>query len=376
LRKNLTLLAALAALVGAGGAVAWWMRPEPPRAALPAKPPDDDIAMVASLLDGSEPREAAHDRLAAYAGSLYLARASDRAILATPADGGAARVVAHLDGPAWGMAVAAGGVWLSTARADDAGPAPPERGRTGDGTSPAPPERGRTGKVVRVPLEGGAPRVVADGLHRPRALASDGRWVFVVDSEAGDGGLLRASTIVRVPAEGGAPVVVARCEGDVTGIALDDANAYWADEFDGTIVAVPKAGGEPRSLATGRGLPEQVVAYGDALYWVERRSETVVAMPRAGGPPRHVVQDFAGFSHLVVDERGVWWATEAPEAGRFRVLRAPPSGGEPSPASEAVDGIDALASDGAHLYWARNGEVSRVDGSAGEGRQQHARKNE
>jgi hypothetical protein len=354
-RKNLTLLVALGALVGAGAAFAWWMRPEPPRAALPATPPDDDLAMLASMLDGGEPREPARDLLAAAAGEIYLARASDDAIVASPAAGGPQRTLAHLDGPAWGMAVAGGALWLSTTRES--------KGTT-------------RGSVVSIPVAGGSPRVVAEGLARPRAVASDGHWVFVVDSEAGEGGLLHTSAILRVPASGGAPAVVGHCEGDVTGIAVDDASAYWADEFDGTIVAAPKAGGEPRSLVTGRGLPEQLVAQGDALYWVERRTETVWTMPKTGGTPRPVVQDFAGFAHLVVDAHSVWWATEAPVAGHFRVLGAPASGGEPSPASPDVESIDALASDGAHLYWARGGEVSRVEGSAGERREQHARKDE
>jgi hypothetical protein len=348
LRKKLTPLLVLAALVAAGAFVAWWMQPEPPRAALPSKPPDDDLVMLASLLDAGEPREPAHDQLVAGGGAVYLARASDHTIVATPAGGGAPRTLARLDGPAGGMALAGGALWLSTA----------------------------SGSLVSVPVAGGPPRVVAKGLSRPRAVASDGHWVFVVDSEAGEAGLLRTSAVVRVPVEGGAPVVVGRCEGDVTGIALDDANAYWADEFDGTIVAAPKAGGEPRSLVTGRGLPEQLVASGDALYWVERRSETVWTMPKAGGTARAIAQDFAGFAHLVVDPRGVWWATEAPEAGRFRVLTAPARGGESAPASDAVDAIDALASDGEHLYWARGGEASRVERSAGQGREQHARKDE
>jgi hypothetical protein len=353
LRKNLKRLALLVGLVGTGALVAWWMRPQPPRVVLPATPPDDDLEMLAALFEAGAPHEPSHDWLVAGAGELYLARSSDNTIVAVPKSGGSARTIARLPGPIWGMALADGALWLTT---------------TVDGTSPALPERGRnlgsdahaSGAVERIPVGGGAPRVVAEGLSRPRAIASDGRWVFVVDVDASEPGLLRKSAIVRLPAAGGAPIVVGRCEGEVTGIVLDDANAYWADRFDGTIVAAPKAGGDPRSLAVQRGLPEQLVATAGDLYWVEKRSETVWSMPKTGGAPRTIAQDFAGFANLVVDSRAVWWTSEAAVAGRFRVLTAPAIGGDATPASEAVDAIDALASDGTHLYWARGGEVSRV----------------
>jgi hypothetical protein len=339
LRKNLTRLALLVALVGTGALVAWWMRPRPPRVALPATPPDDDLEMLAAIFDAGAPHEPSHDLLVAGAGELYLARSSDDTIVAVPRSGGPPRTIARLEGPIWGMALADGALWLTTTRLTDTH---------------------ARGAVERIPVAGGAPTVVAEGLARPRAIASDGRWVFVVDVDASEPGLLHRSAIVRLPAAGGPPVIVGRCEGEVTGVLLDDANVYWANRFDGTIVAAPKAGGDPRSLATERGLPEQLVESGGDLYWVERRSETVWSMPKAGGGPRTIVQDFAGFANLVVDARAIWWTSEAAVAGRFRVLTAPAAGGDATPASEAVDGIDALASDGTHLYWARGGEVSRV----------------
>jgi hypothetical protein len=369
LRRNLTSLAALALLVGAGALVAWWMRPAPPRIALPAKPPDDDLEMLAALIDAGEPHEPAHDLLVAGATDLYLARASDNTIVGVPKGGGRPRTIARLEGPVWGMALADGALWVSTTRAGASQPSP-------DGGRAPAADAHAHGAVEKIPLAGGAPTVVADGLARPRAVASDGRWLFVVDVDASEPGLLHRSTIVRLPAAGGPRAIVARCEGEVGGVVLDDANAYWADRFDGTIVAAPKAGGDPRSLATERGLPEQLVALGGDLYWVEKRSETLWSMPKAGGAPRSIAQDFAGFTNVVVDARGVWWSSEAAVAGRFRVLMAPLIGGDPSPASEAVDAIDALASDGIHLYWARGGEASRVEASAAQRGKEHAREDE
>ncbi len=375
MRKNVTLLLALIGLVAAGALAAWtvrlglggsvvetWgMRPEAPRAPLPAKPPDDDLEMLTALFDGGAPGEPAHDLLVAGAEELYLARASDGAIVAVPKAGhGTPRKLARLTGVARGMALAGGALWVSTTRE-----APADAGGIASG-----------GAVVRIALGGGAPTVVVGDLAGPHAIASDGRWVFVVDVGAREPGLLRSSVVERLPATGGKPAAVARCEGEVTSLALDDANVYWADPFDGTIVAAPKAGGDPRSLAVERGLPEQIALYGGALYWVERRSETVWTMPAAGGTPRPIVQDFAGFANLVVDGHGLWWVSEAPLAGRFRILTVATTGGDSSPASDAVEEVDALASDGAHLYWARSGEASRVPTSAAERRKEDAGEDE
>jgi hypothetical protein len=337
-------LLVLVALVSAGALVAYAMSPTPRHVGLPAKPPDDDLEMLAGLLEASTPREPARDLLAVGPAELYLARASDDRVVALPKDGGAARTLARLEAPAQGMALAGGSLWLTTSR--NAGAQP-------------------RGAVFRVPLSGGPPSVVAEGLAQPRAIGSDGRWLFVVDVDASGEGLLHTSTIERLPARangGIEAIVLGRCEGEVTEIALDDANVYWTDRLDGTIVVAPKAGGEPRTLARERGLPEQLAIDDVSLYWVEKRSESLWTMPKAGGEPRRIAQDFAGFSDVVVDARRVWWKSEAAIAGAFRVLTVPKTGGEPAPASEGVDTIDALASDGARLYWARGGEAEPVRG--------------
>jgi hypothetical protein len=342
-RRTLLLLLALVAVVAGGAAVAWWLQPRGPIAPLPATPPDDDLPLLVALHDASEPLEHARDRLVLAPGirprsgeELVLARARDSMVLAFPADGGAPRRIARLDGPAWDIAIAGEALFLSTSR----------------------------GAVLRVALAGGAPRVVTQALAHPRVLASDGHWVFVVDVDASEAGLLRRSAIVRLSADGGPPSVLARSDGVIDRLALDDANLYWADALEGAIRAVPKAGGDVRTLAAERGLPEQLVLSGGALTWVERRRETLFTMPASGGVPHAIAQDFGGFASLVVDRRGAWWTSEAAADGRYHVVTVPPGGGDSRPAGDSAEPIEALASDGAHLYWARGGEVSRVDAVA------------
>jgi hypothetical protein len=182
-----------------------------------------------------------------------------------------------------------------------------------------------------------------------------------VDVEAARGGLTHANVVVRIPSAGGGErTVLGHADGEVTNLALDDANVYWAERLEGTIVAAPRSGGPSRVLASERGLPGAIAADADSLYWVEKRSESLWTVPKAGGSPRQLTQDFAGFANLLVDPRGIVWTNEAALDGLFRVLVLPRDGGDVRPASAAVDAIDALASDGATLYWDRGGAVSRV----------------
>lgn len=311
----------------AAGLGAWWIFGAEPRPPTTTAIPQDDLELVAALLDAS-PAESPRDALAVSPGAVYLARAADRTIVEVGArDAGAARVVARLDAPARSMVYADGALWVLSKRS-----------------------------VLRVPAAGGDVRSVAQ-LERPTSLACDGRWVFVVDVDAATPGLTHANAVVRVPVDGGEKAVLGRSEGEITNVALDESTVYWADRLEGSIVAVAKIGGAPRVLATERGLPGSIAVQGDTLTWVEKRSESLWSMPKAGDTPIRLAQDFAGFANLVVDARGAAWTNEAAVDGAFHVLTLG-DGGEPVTASPAATSIDALASDGTHLYWARAGEVA------------------
>jgi len=324
------LLSALGVAV-LGGVAAWWLfsAPEAPRA--PRTPAVDDLQMLAALTDGSTTAPPA-DVLVAGLAEAYLASASDRTVVALPADGGPPRTLAHLDAPAWAMALAGRTLWL-TARE----------------------------QIVKIPLDRSEPSVLACGIGRPRALAADARWVFVVDVAPSLNGLTRASTIVRVDAATGDTKVLGRSGGEVTNVAIDDDAVYWADRLDGSIVAAPKDGGEPRALVTDRGLPGAIAVAGDALVWVEKRSESIWTMPKAGGVPRRLVQDFAGFANVAVDAHGVYWSNEAAVDGAFRVLGVTLAGAdEATPLTPAVASIEAVATDGTRLLWEHGGQVESV----------------
>lgn len=319
------------ALLGAVacGLAAWWIfgAPEPApvqRSAVGI----DDLQMLAAVTDGATAAPAG-DLLVAGPEGAYLARASDRTVLELPGAGGGPRTLARLDAPARAMTLAGDTLWL-TARE----------------------------QIVRIPLDGREASVLSCGIGRPRAIAADARWVFVVDTEPGLRGLTRASAVVRVDATSGETSVLGRAAGEVTNVALDDTRVYWADRLEGSILAAPKEGGEPRTLATDRGLPGSIAVTGDALVWVEKRSESIWTMPKTGGTPEQLVQDFAGFSNVVFDGHDVCWSSEAAVDGAFRVLCA--RKGDAAPVTTAVPSIEGLATNGTRLLWEHGGRVERV----------------
>jgi len=298
---------------------------------------DDDLEMLARIVDGSAMPAVPHDRLVLGSAGAYVLLAAAGVIESVPPAGAEAAAGPHagtlgrVPAPAWDMSLGGDSLWV-----------------TGGGG------------VTRVPLDGAPTSLVAAGLARPHAIASDGRWVFVVDTDATPTGMLRASRVVKIATSGGAPTVIGTYQGEVTDVALDGTSAYWADRLEGAILTVPESGGEPRALAHDRGLPEQVLVDGKSVYWVEKRSESLWKMPKAGGAAVQLAQDFAGFAHTVVHGESIAWVNEAAVDGGFRVLSVPVAGGEERTVSATVDALDALASDGAHLYWLRGGAVSEV----------------
>jgi hypothetical protein len=339
IRGRLLPLLALAGIT-ISALAGWWLSSRQKHAGLPSRGPEDDLPLVPAF-DAGERLAPAHDILVAAADELYLARIGDRTIVSLTKPAGTWHVLARLDGPAWGMALAHDTLWLTTVPTASSG--------------------ARRGAVLKLDRHGGAPLVVADGLAAPRAVASDGRWVFVIDVDASTPGLLPESSILRISTEGGEPTVIAQCKGEVADIALDETHVYWADRLDGSIVAAPKLGGDLRVLAKDRGLPREIVVDDGALYWVEERSESLWTMPKAGGPPRRISQDFAGFVSLTASARDLWWVNKTAAEGLFHVLRVPKTGGDPILATPGVDAIGAIASDGTRIYWEHDGGVSTVD---------------
>jgi hypothetical protein len=95
--------------------------------------------------------------------------------------------------------------------------------------------------VGSVPIDGGSPTTLYTRPCEPgdggavgtcvARVATDGAFVYFT---AGDG------FVRKVPAEGGASVVIAEGQTHPFAVAVDDACVYWSNLGDGTIWAAPK----------------------------------------------------------------------------------------------------------------------------------------
>jgi hypothetical protein len=115
----------------------------------------------------------------------------------------------------------------------------------------------RDGYVVAVPTAGGAPKVLAAPLSRPRFAACDGARAYVAtyDDARGEG------AVVAVPLDGGAAVTLAH--GVSTGLAVDATSVLWSSS-DG-LTRTPKAGGAGVVVAPQAAGPVAVDA--TAIVW-------------------------------------------------------------------------------------------------------------
>jgi hypothetical protein len=97
-----------------------------------------------------------------------------------------------------------------------------------------------------------------------------------------------SATVMRVPLAGGAPVMLASGSAQPMGLAVDGARAYWTNAStshtfnatpgtDGTVLSVPIAGGTTMPLAPDQTEPAAIAANGTTVCWT-----TIAAGPGSG----------------------------------------------------------------------------------------------
>jgi hypothetical protein len=80
------------------------------------------------------------------------------------------------------------------------------------------------GTVRKVPIGGGAVKVLASGLSGPTNLAVDATTVYVTTGTQGGNG---DGSIVKFPIEGGNATTLVAHENNPSGIAVDETSVYW-----------------------------------------------------------------------------------------------------------------------------------------------------
>jgi hypothetical protein len=177
-----------------------------------------------------------------------------------------------------------------------------------------------TPTLTSAPKTGGAPTTL--GAFAAGWLRVDSDLLYFAYQVASDFPAPETS-IGAIPKAGGAAVALAsRPDWVISGIALDNANLYWAessltDTAPSAMMRVPKSGGAPVTVATiATHDPQEIVLDVANVYWLDDQTQALMRAPKSGGAPSVVMGDqvtrskFGGFGALAADTAGLYWAAD------------------------------------------------------------------
>jgi hypothetical protein len=277
-------------------------------------------------------------RLAVDAVNLYWTdRRGGAVVFKAPLAGGGATVMVYDDTPAEGLAVDATYVYY---------------------TQPA------RNRVMRVPIAGGAARVIAAGLDAPSFLAlghaPDGPSLYWTGGQRqGEGKITRMSLAV-----GALPETLVDGQTLPRALAVGNGSVFWVDSVDGTVLRAADhldlSAESPirvvTRLASGLKLPSDIVLVGGYAY-VPDLAGRIARVPLAGGALETVAK-VVGFPFgIASDGVAVYFTT----TGRGGVFKAP-LGANVRPTTIIEGEVEArfLVASPDDVYWGAWGEGGTV----------------
>jgi hypothetical protein len=141
--------------------------------------------------------------------------------------------------------------------------------------------------VRKVPLGGGTVKTLAQGSYGSgRSIAVDASSVYWTTSAraAGD---WRDGTVMKVPIEGGSPTVLASAQATPRSIAVDSTSVYWTTAAtpaggyaDGGVMKAPREGGLATTLVSGQPDPCGIAVDATSVYWLDSEGSVMRAYPK------------------------------------------------------------------------------------------------
>jgi hypothetical protein len=307
--------------------------------------------------------------LAVDATSVYWTNPNDETVRKVPVGGGP---TATLAGGAAPLAIDSTGVYCTNQFS----------------TNPAP-------AILKMPLGGGAPAVIASLSILPAAIAVDATGVYWTSPGRGqvyfqDAGaselsrLLAPGSVMKISLDGGLPTVLASGQVGVGAIAIDENNVYWTagtvvnfgtPQFrrESSVVKMPLGGGTPATFVSGQIDSFRIAVDAANIYWLNRGTGengytdgSVMKASLTNGLPITLATGQVNLTDMAIDATSVYWATMgSPQddgtggyVGDGAVMKVPLAGGTPTTIASGQLAAAALAIDATSVYWAND-----IDGS-------------
>ena len=222
--------------------------------------------------------------------------------------------------------------------------------------------------IVKVPLTGGTPVVIAATPGTTWTLATDGSVVYwSVFEQAGI-----PPKLFKVPVWGG-PLTEVPDGLNVTALTLDSTNLYWVT-VNGTVKKAPIEGGATTTfdVASASSGGSNILVDATNIYWMTNEG-SVRKMPVTGGEPTTLAVAVATSGSIAVDATHVYWANGSGPQARETVLKAPIDGSAPPEMMVTASGDmislgtgSSFAVTDGYVYWVGGGALRRMPALGGD----------